>query len=336
MLRSTQPLIGCPPLAPQAVRGRGPRSGRVRGTRLIFNAFERMVAFRYLRARRQEGFVSVIAIFSLLGIALGVATLIIVMSVMNGFRADLLGRILGLNGHLGVYALSGPLADFDAAAQKVADVPGIIGVTPLIEGQVMATSEAGAAGALVRGIRQDDLRHRPSVADHIVQGSLADFEDDGVAVGDRLARRLGVAVGSPITVISPQGTATAFGTMPRIKTYHVVAVFSVGMYEYDNSFIYAPLAAAQLFFRLPDAVSSLETFVTDPDRVREERRLIAAALGGHVRIVDWQQANSSLFNAVEIERNVMFLILTLIIIVAAFNIISSMIMMVKDKGRDIA
>jgi lipoprotein-releasing system permease protein len=295
-----------------------------------------MVAFRYLRARRQEGFVSVIAIFSLLGIALGVATLIIVMSVMNGFRADLLGRILGLNGHLGVYALSGSLADFDAAAQRIAEVPGVIEVTPLIEGQVMATSEGGAAGALVRGIRPEDLRRRPLLANHIVQGSLTDFADDGIAVGDRLARRLGVGVGSPISVISPQGTATAFGTMPRIKTYHVAALFNIGMYEYDNSFIFVPLEAAQLFFRLPDAVTSLEVFVADPDRVREERRLIAAALGGQVRIVDWQQANSSLFNAVEIERNVMFLILTLIIVVAAFNIISSMIMMVKDKGRDIA
>jgi lipoprotein-releasing system permease protein len=303
---------------------------------VIFNAFERMVAFRYLRARRQEGFVSVIAIFSLLGIALGVATLIIVMSVMNGFRADLLGRILGLNGHLGVYAQTGPLDDFDAEATKVSELPGITGVTPLIEGQVMASSEAGAAGALVRGIRPDDLRQRPLVADHIVQGSLTDFDDDGVAVGDRLARRLGVAVGSAITIISPQGTATAFGTMPRIKTYHVVALFDVGMYEYDNSFVFVPLDAAQLFFRLPNSVTSLEVFVADPDRVREDRRLIAAALGGHVRIVDWQQANSSLFNAVEIERNVMFLILTLIIVVAAFNIISSMIMMVKDKGRDIA
>jgi lipoprotein-releasing system permease protein len=303
---------------------------------VIFGAFERMVAFRYLRARRQEGFVSVIAIFSLLGIALGVATLIIVMSVMNGFRADLLGRILGLNGHLGVYAQAGSLTDFDAEATKVSEVPGVAGVTPLIEGQVMATTEIGAAGALVRGIRPEDLRRRPLVADHIAQGSLADFDDDGVAIGDRLARRLGVAVGGAITIISPQGTATAFGTMPRIKTYRVVALFDVGMYEYDNSFIFVPLEAAQLFFRLPEAVTSLEVFVADPDRVREDRRLIAAALGGHVRIVDWQQANSSLFNAVEIERNVMFLILTLIIVVAAFNIISSMIMMVKDKGRDIA
>ena len=303
---------------------------------MIFGAFERMVAFRYLRARRQEGFVSVIAIFSLLGIALGVATLIIVMSVMNGFRADLLGRILGLNGHLGVYAQTGSLGDFDAEAAKVTQVPGVTGVTPLIEGQVMATSEIGAAGALVRGIRPGDLRRRRLVADHIVQGSLADFEDDGVAVGARLARRLGIAVGSAITIISPQGTATAFGTMPRIKTYNVIALFDVGMYEYDNSFIFVPLEAAQLFFRLPNAVTSLEVFVADPDRVHEDRRLIAGALGGHVRIVDWQQANSSLFNAVEIERNVMFLILTLIIVVAAFNIISSMIMMVKDKGRDIA
>jgi len=306
------------------------------GKPVIFNAFERMVALRYLRARRQEGFVSVIAIFSLLGIALGVATLIIVMSVMNGFRADLLTRILGLNGDLGVYALSGGLADFDAAAQKVRDIPGVTRVTPIVEGQVMATSEAGAAGALVRGIRPDDLRSLPLLANHVIQGSLADFSDDGVTVGDRLARRLGLTVGSPITVISPEGTATAFGTMPRVKTYHVVALFNVGMYEYDNSFIYAPLDAAQLFFRLPDAVSNLEIFTADPDRVREQRRLITTAFAGRVRIVDWQQANSSLFNAVEIERNVMFLILTLIIVVAAFNIISSMIMMVKDKGRDIA
>jgi len=303
---------------------------------VIFNGFERMVAFRYLRARRQEGFVSVIAIFSLLGIALGVATLIIVMSVMNGFRADLVSRILGLNGHLGVYGQSGGLTDFDADAQKVRALPGVVSATPLIEGQVMATSDAGAAGALVRGIRPDDIRGRKLIADHIVAGSLADFGDDGIVVGGRLARRLGVAVGSSLTLISPQGNATAFGTMPRLKTYHVVGLFDVGMYEYDNSFIYVPLEAAQVFFRLPNAVTNLEVFVADADRVGRERQLIAQALGGGIRIVDWQQANSGLVNAVEIERNVMFLILTLIIVVAAFNIISSMIMMVKDKGRDIA
>ena len=303
---------------------------------MIFNAFERMVAFRYLRARRQEGFVSVIAIFSLLGIALGVATLIIVMSVMNGFRAELVGRILGLNGHLAVYGETARLTDFDAAAAKVRQVQGVVSATPLVEGQVMATSDAGASGALVRGIRPDDIRARKLIADHIVSGSLAEFGEDGVAVGDRLARRLGVGVGGRVTLIAPEGTDTAFGTMPRLKTYHVVALFDVGFYEYDNSFIYVPLASAQLFFRMADSVSDLEIFLADADRANRTGYMIAAALGGRVRIVDWQHANSGIVNAVEIERNVMFLILTLIILVAAFNIISGMIMMVKDKGRDIA
>jgi lipoprotein-releasing system permease protein len=303
---------------------------------VIFGPFERMVAFRYLRARRQEGFVSVIAIFSLLGIALGVATLIIVMSVMNGFRAELIGRILGLNGHLAVYGETAQLKDFDAAAAKVRQIPGVTSATPLVEGQVMATSEGGAAGALVRGIRPDDIRARKLIADHIVQGSLAEFGDDGVAVGDRLARRLGLGIGGRVTLIAPEGTDTAFGTMPRLKTYRVVALFEVGFYEYDNTFIYMPLASAQLFFRMPDSVSDLEIFLADADSASRAGQMIAAALGGRVRLLDWQHANSSIVNAVEIERNVMFLILTLIILVAAFNIISGMIMMVKDKGRDIA
>ncbi|HVH74198.1 MAG TPA: lipoprotein-releasing ABC transporter permease subunit [Stellaceae bacterium] len=303
---------------------------------MIFGAFERMVAFRYLRARRQEGFVSVIAIFSLLGIALGVATLIIVMSVMNGFRAELLGRILGLNGHLGVYATAGPLQDYETAAKKAAQVRGVTSATPLITGEVMATSQKGAAGALVRGMRPQDLQHRALVANRILEGSIAGFKDDGVVLGYRLAEQLGVGVGGRVTIISAKGVPTAFGTMPRVKTYHVAALFDVGMYEYDNSIIYVPLPAAQLYFQMPNAVSSIEVFVKNPDRVDAVGRRIAEALGGGVRIVDWQQANSSLFNAVEIERNVMFLILTLIILVAAFNIISSMIMMVKDKGRDIA
>ncbi len=303
---------------------------------MIFGAVERMVAFRYLRARRQEGFVSVIAIFSLLGIALGVATLIIVMSVMNGFRTELIGHILGLNGHLAVYGETTQLKDFDAVAATVRQVSGVASATPLVEGQVMATSDAGAAGALVRGIRPDDIRGRKLIADHIVAGSLAEFGDDGVAIGDRLAHRLGVGVGGKVTLIAPQGTDTAFGTMPRLKTYHVAALFAVGYYEYDNSFIYIPLAAAQLFFRMPDAVSDLEVFLANADQSPREARLISAALGGRVRILDWQHANSGIVAVVEIERNVMFLILTLIILVAAFNIISGMIMMVKDKGRDIA
>jgi lipoprotein-releasing system permease protein len=303
---------------------------------VIFGTFERMVAFRYLRARRQEGFVSVIAIFSLLGIALGVATLIIVMSVMNGFREELIGRILGLNGHLGVYALGPTMSDFDTTAAKVRTAPGVLSATPLVEGQVMATSAGLASGALVRGIRPDDIRARKLIADHIVAGSLADFGDDNIVIGDRLAQRLGATVGGKITLISPDGTDTAFGTVPRMKTYHVAALFDVGFYEYDNSLIYVPLDAAQIFFKMPNAVSYLEVFVAQADDSTAVGHAIAQALDAPVRILDWQRANSSIVNAVEIERNVMFLILTLIIVVAAFNIISGMIMMVKDKGRDIA
>jgi lipoprotein-releasing system permease protein len=303
---------------------------------MIFGPFERMVAFRYLRARRQEGFVSVIAIFSLLGIALGVATLIIVMSVMNGFRAELVGRILGLNGHLAVYGETNQLKDFDAVAAKVRQVQGVVSATPLIEGQVMATSQAGAAGALVRGIRPDDIRARKLIADNIVSGSLDQFGDEGIAVGSRLAHRLGLDVGGKITLIAPEGTDTAFGTLPRLKTYTIAALFNVGFYEYDNSFVYVPLSTAQVFFRMPEAVTDLEVFLADADQATRMGQRISAALGGKIRLIDWQQSNSTLVNAVDIERNVMFLILTLIILIAAFNIISGMIMMVKDKGRDIA
>ena len=303
---------------------------------MIFGNFERMVAFRYLRARRQEGFVSVIAIFSLLGIMLGVATLIIVMAVMNGFRIELVDRILGLNGHLGVYGLTNSLTDYDAMAQKVRAVPGVVSVTPLVEAQALVTSDSGAAGAVARGISPDDLRARKLVADHIVGGSLDDFGGDEIAIGDRLAARLGVKAGGKITLISPEGTDTAFGTMPRTKTYTVAALFDVGFYEYDNTFIFMPLDAAQVFFKMKDAVNYLEVFVADADQASEEGQRIVAALGGDARILDWQRSNSSLVNALIVQRDVMFLILTLIIVVAAFNIISSMIMMVKDKGRDIA
>ena len=303
---------------------------------MIFGTFERMVAFRYLRARRQEGFISVIAIFSLLGIALGVATLIVTMAVMNGFRAELLGRILGFNGHINVYAAQGPLADYEALAQEVKRIPGVVSVQPLIEGQVMATSRGGSGGALVRGVDADDLKAQRLIAQHIETGSLADFKGDAVLIGSRLAFSLGLKTGDQITLISPQGSATAFGTVPRIKSYAVAGTFNVGMYEFDNGVIFMPLAAAQTFFNLGTAVSSLELMVADPDQVHVYDRELEQALGAKVRIFDWQQSNLSFFNAVEVERNVMFLILTLIILVAAFNIVSSMIMLVKDKGRDIA
>ena len=307
----------------------------------MFGPFERAVAGRYLRARRGERFVSIIAIFSLVGIALGVATLIIVMSVMNGFRGELLGRILGLNGHLGIYAAGPPLRDFDAIATKVRGVADVVAVVPIVEGQVLLTNDRGAAlGGLVRGIRPEDLRKLTVVSDHIRAGSLDNFHgDDAVAIGVGLAQRLGVGVGNTITLVSPQGQATAFGTVPRIRAYTVAAEFSVGFNEADTSFVFLPLDAAQIYFKSPDAVTQLEVTVRDPDRVSAVNRDIRAALrdlSQSARVIDWTQSNNSLFAAVEVERNVMFLILTLIIVVAAFNVVSSLIMMVKDKTRDIA
>jgi lipoprotein-releasing system permease protein len=305
----------------------------------MFTPFERMVAFRYLRARRAEGFISVIAWFSFIGIALGVATLIIVMSVMGGFRVELLGRILGLNGHIGAFATAGNLTGYDALAQRIRAVPGVAGATPLVEGQALATGpQGGASGVLVRGMAPEQMRARRIIASNIIEGSLDAFEgDDAILVGSRLAQRFRIGPGDRLTLVSPQGTATAFGTVPRIRAYRVVATFDIGMYEYDNGFVFLPLEAAQVYFQLPDAVTQIEIFVDQPDNVRRVGRAIRDALpDAPIRLVDWTQANSAFFAAVQVERNVMFLILSLIILVAAFNIISSLIMLVKDKTRAIA
>ena len=296
-----------------------------------------MMAMRYLRARKREGFVSVITWFSLLGIAIGVATLIIVMSVMNGFRGELMNRILGLNGHVNIYAPIGAMDDFDAKADIVRGVKGVISATPLIEGQVMATAAGQARGAVMRGIKSEDLRARPMLANNVMAGSLDDFgPDDSIIIGTEMARRLGVHVGDRLTIISPTGRPTAFGTVPRMRAFRVVATFSIGMFEYDSGFAFIPLHAAQVFFQMPDRVSNLEVFVEDTGKTTEIGLMIKSALGDQARVFDWQKTNASFFNAIQVERNVMFLILTLIILVAAFNIISSLIMLVKDKGRDIA
>ena len=303
----------------------------------MFSAVEWMIALRYMRARRSEGFISVIAGFSLLGIALGVATLIIVLSVMNGFRMELLDRILGLNGHIAVISSAGSVSDYDPVVARLRTVDGVVSVTPLVEGQILATAGGRSAGALVRGLAPEDLAQRPSIADNITFGTLADFRgDDAIVLGGRLARSLGVIVGDKVTLVSPRGTVTAFGTVPRMQAYRVVATFEVGMFEFDSTFVFMPLEAAQQYFRLGESVSQLEIFVEDPDNILRQRAAIGAALDPELRLFDWQQANSSFFNALQVERNVMFLILTLIILVAAFNIISSLIMLVKDKGSAIA
>ncbi|MCY4591050.1 MAG: lipoprotein-releasing ABC transporter permease subunit [Alphaproteobacteria bacterium] len=294
-----------------------------------------MVALRYLRSRRQDGFISVIAWFSLLGICLGVGTLIIVMSVMNGFRIELLSRVLGLNGHVTVYADHGPMPDYGDVVQRIRAVPGVVTVTPQLQGQVMAMANGRASGALVRGMTGDDLVARRLIPDNIVAGSIGDFTD-GVVMGDRLAERLAIGVGDRVRLISPVTTTTVIGSVPRIRAFRVAGLFNVGMFEYDNSFVYVPLAQAQLFFRSGEAVNAIEVMVNAPDRVERFREPLATATGDDLRVVSWKRQNASFFNALQVERNVMFLILTLIILVAGFNIISSMIMMVNDKRSAIA
>jgi lipoprotein-releasing system permease protein len=305
---------------------------------MIFNAFERLVAMRYLRSRREEGFVSVIAGFSLLGIALGVATLIIVMSVMNGFRAKLMDKILGFQGEVVVSSMNGPLVNYGDLAAKLLKVPGVETATPMVEGQVFVTLANGGTGAMVRGVTIEDLAAWKRLSNHIVAGSLdALKQDDTVMVGARMAEQQGISIGSEITLISPQTNVTMMGAIPRMKTYTVGAIFDVGMYQYDVGYVFIPLDAAQLYFKLPQAVSKIEIGASGQrDNIQPLLQRLDAALGPDYRLVDWTHANAEFFNAVEVERNVMFLILTLIIIVAAFNIISGQIMLVKDKGRNIA
>ena len=303
----------------------------------MFGSFERLVALRYLRSRRKEGFISVIAWFSLLGIGLGVATLIIVMSVMNGFRTELLTRILGLNGHATVHGSSAPMTGYDQLAVRIGEIPGVLSVTPQLQGQVMAMVNGAATGALVRGLRAPDLMARRVIPENIIAGSLENFAGGpSIVVGSRLAAQVGARVGDKITLISPASTPTAFGSVPRMRAFTIVALFNVGMFEYDNSFIYMPLDQAQLFFKSGDAVNAIEIMVGHPDQVDEIRNPLALVVGDGRYAVDWKQKNSSFFNALQVERNVMFLILTLIILVAAFNIISSMMMMVNDKRSSIA
>ena len=302
-----------------------------------FAPFEWMIALRYLRAKRQESFVSVISGFSLVGIALGVATLIIVMAVMNGFRHELLSRILGLNGHLTVQSTIGSLTNFDAVAASVRTVHGVTRAAPIVNGEVMASANGVVSGVLVRGMRREDLATLTTVSKTLSEGALAHFGGgDSVIIGGRLADRMRLAPGARITLIAPRGNVTPFGVTPRVKSYMVAGTFRIGMSEYDQTFVFMPLAESQLYFNLGNTVSGLEVMVRDPDRVNAYVAPIARASGPLARIITWQDMNSSLFSALEVERNVMFLILTLIILVAALNIVSGLIMLVKDKSSDIA
>ncbi len=303
-----------------------------------FSAFERMVAWRYLRAKRKETVISVIATISFIGIMLGVATLITVMAVMNGFRAELLTRILGINGHLIMQPTDTPLDDYAAVADRLNGVAGVKYALPLIDGHVLASGFGGAGtGALVRGIRGGDLAKVPLVAKNIRQGTLDGFDaSEGVAIGTRMAENLGLSLGDSVTLVSPDGDVTPMFTTPRVKAYPVVAIFEVGMSEYDASIVYMPLAEAQLFFNLENRAQTIELFVDNPDAVDALRPAVEEAAQRPVFLTDWRQRNQTFFSALQVERNVMFMILTLIVLVAALNIISGLVMLVKDKGRDIA
>lgn len=305
---------------------------------LFFSPVERMLATRYMRARRAEGFISVIAWFSLAGITLGVATLIIVMSVMNGFRAELVDRILGLNGHVAIYSTEGNgIKNYDDLALSMTEMPGVIAVTPQIEGQVMATRNAVSLGAVIRGVRWSDLAARKPLWDSLDEKAIAGFRDNGgVLIGKTMAFKTGIAPGGTITLTTARGKATAFGTLPTRRSFKVAGVFDVGMHEYDTSFIFMPLDVAGDFLGLPASVSGLEIYVDDPQNIAFYRTAIAGTLEKNLRAFDWLDRNKSFLNALAVERNVMFLILTLIILVAAFNIVSSMIMLVRSKNADIA
>jgi len=312
------------------------RSQSIADTR-PFAPFEWMLASRYLRARRKEGFISVNAAVSFLGIALGVMTLIIVMAVMNGFRKELFAKILGLNGHVAVYRVAQTFTDYDEMAAKLATVPGVRRAIPLIEGQVMVSSNVLALGGVVRGIREADLKSMPLIANSAVFGSFDGFDaQTGIAIGMRLANSLRVNVGDTLTLVSPRGASTPFGTAPRAKPYLITAIFELGMSEYDKTMIFMPLPEAQRYFNKASEVDVIEVVVDDPERVNEYSNGLRAVAGPAISITDWRQRNETFFTVLAVERNVMFIILSLIILVAALNIISGLMMLVKDKGRDIA
>ncbi|MGP0001883.1 MAG: lipoprotein-releasing ABC transporter permease subunit [Acetobacteraceae bacterium] len=306
----------------------------------MFGPFERAVAGRYLRSRKGERFVSIIAVFSLVGIALGVATLIVVTSVMSGFQTQLVSRILGINGDITVQAYAGQKIDnYQDLVTRVRAIQHVVSATPALDGQVLLTTNGGGArGGLVRGMTLDDLRALHPVSDHVLAGKLADFTgDDAIVVGVGLAQSYRLRVGDPLTVISPEGAATAFGTIPRVRAYKVVAVFDAGLNDYNSSVAFMPLPAAQAYFQKPDAVTGIEIRLTDPQLVGAVMHALAQALQGRQLLArDWLHANDTIIGVLQVQKDTMFIVLGMIVLVAAFNVISSLIMLVKDKRGDIA
>ena len=305
---------------------------------MILSAHERMIARRYLLPHKGEGFIFVVAGFSVVAVALGVFALISVMSVMNGFRADLFDRIVGLNGHAVVQGFDGQLSNWEAIADEAVALPGVTEATPLIEQPLMASANGRVEGVLLRGNRIADLRANELIAQNIKSGNLLEVVpgSENIAIGSRLAGALGAYPGAEIQLISPEGRSTPVGTLPRIVSYRVAAIFEVGVYDFDARYVMMPMEDAQTLLMLGDSVAMVEIEVADPDRVRDVLQPLLPTIQGSGVLVDWRQMNSALFEALEVERVVMFVVVSIIILVAAFNIASSLIMLVRAKRRDIA
>ena len=302
-----------------------------------FSSLEWHIAGRYLRTKRRESFISIIAGISFLGIMLGVATLIVVMAVMNGFRADLLDRILGVNGHATIRPYETRFIDRDMLAEQLQKVEGVVLATPLVDGQAMLSSGDAARGVLLRGLPVEKLQALPSLKDNVIDGSLAALaQPKTIAVGARLAERYGFGVGQKISLISPRGTVTPFGTTPRLRQFKLVAIFRVGLSEYDLNFTFASIETASSFFGFGAHQGAIDVLIDDPDLIDMRAPQLRAAAGDDTYLTDWKQTNRTLAGALEVERNVMFIILTMILLVAALNIVSGLVMLVRDKGRDIA
>jgi len=305
---------------------------------MILNRYERTVARRYLLPGKGEGFIFLVASISLFAVALGVAALIIVMSVMNGFRAELFDKIVGLNGHAIIQGYDGHLSDWQQIADRTKKLPGVTSALPLIEQPLMASANGRVEGVLVRGMRLEDIRNNPVISGHVLSGNLGSITpgSNRVAIGSRLAETLGAYPGSEISLISPEGRSTVMGTVPRIVSYTVGAVFEVGVYDYDKAFVVMPMQDAQTLLLMGNEVGMIEVQTSNPDKVRQILAPIEQSLRNRAIIADWQQMNSALFDALEVERIAMFVVLSLIVVVAVFNILSSLIMLVRAKTRDIA
>lgn len=305
---------------------------------MLLSRYERMIAKRYLLPGKGEAFIFLVASISLFAVMLGVAALIVVMSVMNGFRAELFDKVVGLNGHAVVQGFGGRLPDWQAIVRDARATPGVTQATPLIEQPLMASFQGRVEGVIVRGMRVEDIRANGTINGNVTAGDMRRLVPGAgaVAIGARLAEQLGVDVGGQISLISPQGQTTPFGTVPRIVSYTVVAIFEVGVYDYDKAFVIMPMEDAQTLLMMGDTVGMVEVETADADRVGQILAPLATKVAGQGVVQDWRSMNASLFEALAVERVAMFVILSLIILVAVFNILSSLIMLVRAKTRDIA